>query len=258
MLAKLKKQSRGITVNGCHSIATDRLNAGDCVCLELPADENTLQPVNIPVSVLYEDQDVLVVNKPSGMPMYPTPGHDCDSLANAIAYRCASKQDSFAFRPIYRLDKDTTGIVVLAKHAYAASLLAGNVKKTYVAVCEGTLAGSGVINQPIGVRDGHTIQREVRADGECAETQWRSLLVGTHYTFLALHLKTGRTHQIRVHFSSCGHPLAGDDFYGGKVSVIARQALHCGEVRFIHPVTKRGVRFVQALPADMRNIVCLI
>jgi 23S rRNA pseudouridine1911/1915/1917 synthase len=254
LLAKLKREPMGITVNGRHAIATDCLQQGDIVRLLLPQDQKILKRAELPFPVAFEDQDLLVVNKPAGMPMYPCPGHDCDSLLNAFSNYCALREEKCSFRPVYRLDKDTTGLILLAKHSYAASVLAGNVRKTYLAVCEGVLQGSGVIDRPIGMKEGSRLQRAVRSDGACAWTRWRSLFSGNGLSLLALRLKTGRTHQIRVHLSSLGHPLAGDDFYGGGLALVQRQALHCAEIRFLHPVTKRNVRFVQSLPDDMQKL----
>ncbi|QAT49679.1 RluA family pseudouridine synthase [Caproiciproducens sp. NJN-50] len=254
LLAKLKREPMGIAVNGRHAIATDRLQKGDLICLRLPQDEKIPESENLPFPVVFEDQDLLVVNKPAGMPMYPCPGHDRDSLSNAYSNYCAVRGEPSSFRPVYRLDRDTTGLVVLAKHSYAASALAGNVRKTYLAVCEGILRDSGKIEQPIGMKEGSRIQRTVRPDGRYALTRWRSLSAGNGLSLLALRLKTGRTHQIRVHLSNCGHPLAGDDFYGGSLSLIRRQALHCAEIRFVHPVTKQKIRFVQRLPEDMEKL----
>ncbi len=136
--------------------------------------------------------------------MYPCPGHDSDSLANAVAFLQAAASKNYAFRPIYRLDRDTTGLVLLAKNPFAASKLSGNVRKTYLSVCEGCLTGSGLIDRPIGLKPGHTIQRAVVQDGLSAVTQWRTILAGERYSLVAVHLKTGRTHQIRVHFSAAG------------------------------------------------------
>ncbi|MFU0833361.1 MAG: Pseudouridine synthase [Oscillospiraceae bacterium] len=255
LLAKLKKEPTGIMVNGHHAIATDTLQEGDHVCLNLPSDDVSVSPVKLPFDVVYEDEDILVVNKCSEMPMYPTPGHDKDSLFNAFSYNSKLHGEDFAYRPIYRLDKDTSGLVLLAKHSYAASRLAEDVKKTYFAICEGILSGSGLIDSPIGLKDGHKIQRMVRPDGLRAVTRWRSLYTGNEHSLIAFHLKTGRTHQIRVHMSDIGHPLAGDDFYGGSLLLIQRQALHCGEIRLVHPVSRRKLRFVQYLPEDMQNLL---
>ena len=154
----------------------------------------------MPLAVIYEDMDIIAVNKPADMAMYPCPGHGSGSLANAVSYHMCKSDESCAFRPVYRLDKDTTGIVLLAKHPFAAAQLSRKVKKTYLAVCEGMLPQSGIIDSPIGLKPGHTIQRAVMPDGLKAVTQWRTLKYNNLCSFAAIHLKTGRTHQIRVHF----------------------------------------------------------
>ena len=251
LLAKLKRLPDGIRVNGLHAVAADLLRAGDLVRLFLPREGAVPEPADLPFSVVWEDGHLLAVDKPCGMPMYPCPGHDRDSLANAFASYCLAKGEPLPFRPVYRLDRDTTGLVLLAKEPFSAARLAGKVEKTYLAVCEGVLRGSGVIDGPIGLRDGHRIEREVRPDGLRAVTRWRSLLTGENHSFLAVRIETGRTHQIRVHLAHLGHPLAGDDFYGGGRSRIGRQALHCAELRFVHPVGGRGVRLVRGVPEDM-------
>ncbi len=255
LLAKLKRTPMGIVVNGRHAIVTDCLGEGDHISLCLPQDHKIPQTADIPIVVVYEDTDLIVVDKPSGMPMYPSPGHDRDSLSNAVANYFSGRGEQHSFRPVYRLDRDTTGLVLLAKHSYAASVLAKNVKKTYLAICEGILTGSGEIEKPIGIKEGHKLQRAVRSDGEYALTRWRSLFSGHGHSLLALKLKTGRTHQIRVHLSSAGHPLAGDDFYGGNLLKVSRQALDCTEIRFLHPVDRRTMRFVHSLPDDMEKLL---
>ncbi len=258
LMIKLKREPMGITNNGQHAIVTDTLKAGDIVRLLMPDDLKQAEPVSLPLTVVYEDRDILIVDKPANMPMYPTPGHDYDSLANAVAAYYMNQNEKLAFRPVYRLDKDTTGLVVLAKNSYCASRLSGRLQKEYTAICEGELSGSGIINDPIGIKAGHRIQREVTPNGESAITNWQSLCGGNHHTLVLLQLKTGRTHQIRVHLSHLGHPLAGDDMYGGSLLLIDRQALHCGSVSFVHPVTMQNLYFTCDLPADMKNllIVC--
>lgn len=255
LLARLKREPSGIAVNGLPSAVTGSLRAGDLVRLRLPQDEKFPEPSALPFPVVYEDADVLVIDKPSGMPMYPTPGHDRDSLANAFAAACEAKGERRSFRPVYRLDRDTTGLVLLAKQPQAACALAGKVRKTYLAVCEGVLHGGGRIDAPIGLMSGHSIQRAVSPDGERAVTRWRAVRTGAGHSLVALRLETGRTHQIRVHLASIGHPLAGDDFYGGNLSFIGRQALHCAEIRFVHPVTRRRIRLERDVPADMEGLL---
>ena len=252
--ARLKRQPDGITRNGAPVIAPDLLRAGDRIVLLFPEDDKIPAAVPLEIPVIYEDSDLLVLNKPAYMPMYPCPGHDRDSLANAVAYHQLSCGERYAFRPVYRLDRDTTGLVLLAKNSFAAAKLAGNVRKTYLAVCEGILIGSGVIDLPIGLKLGHSIQRAVVPSGIRAVTRWRAVKAGQNYSLVAVRLKTGRTHQIRVHFSSCGHSLAGDDMYGGGLTAIGRQALHCSEIRFLHPVTGKRMRLFSVLPQDMNRL----
>lgn len=253
--ARLKRQPGGITRNGVPITAPELLRSGDTVALAFHDDTPLPEPAALPVSVLYEDEDLLVVDKPAAMPMYPCPGHDRDSLANAVSFLQAARQTRYAFRPVYRLDRDTTGAVVIAKNAFAASKLAGRVRKTYLAVCEGNVTGSGMIKQPIGLKPGHSVQRAVVPGGQNAVTRWRALSVCRGMSLVAVRLKTGRTHQIRVHFSAAGHPLAGDDMYGGNRRRILRQALHCAELRFRHPVTEKAVRIAAPLPEDMRALL---
>lgn len=254
-MIKLKREPAGITVNGLHAIVTDTLKAMDIVRLLMPDDEKQPEPASLPVFVVYEDDDVLILDKPANMPMYPTPGHNCDSLANAAAAYFLEHDKKIAFRPIYRLDKDTTGLVVLAKNPYAAARLAHAVKKEYFAVCEGELCGSGVIDRPIGLKEGHRIQRAVTPKGERAVTRWRALCSAAGHSLVSLELETGRTHQIRVHLSNAGHPLAGDDMYGGSLALIARQALHCKKIRFIHPFTNKEMCFNSELPGDIQILL---
>lgn len=253
--AKLKRVPGGITRNGRPITAPEQLHSGDTVCIVFPEDKKLSTPVKLPICIVYEDEDVLVVEKPPAMPMYPCPGHDRDSLANAVAYLQSCSGRFYSYRPVYRIDKDTSGLVLIAKNPFAASRLSGKVQKTYLAICEGKLTGSGTICRPIGLKPGHSIQRAVRPDGEKAVTQWRSVCRSEELSLVAVHLKTGRTHQIRVHFSSLGFPLAGDDMYGGSLERISRQALHCAEICFHHPVTGKRMRFRSVLPEDM---VCLV
>lgn len=252
--AKLKRQYNGITRNGNKVIAPNLLKAGDCIQLSFPDDEKIPEPVPCNVPVVYEDEDLLIVDKPAFMPMYPCPGHDCDSLANAVAFHQTVIEEKYAFRPVHRLDRDTTGLVLVAKNPFSAEKLAGSVRKTYFAVCEGVLKGSGMIDRPIGLKPGHTIQRAIISTGIPAVTRWRAVRLMNGLSLIAVRLKTGRTHQIRVHFSSMGHPLTGDDMYGGSLDLIPRQALHCTEIRFRHPVTGKTMCFRSELPDDMRAL----
>ena len=253
ILTRLKWVYDGITINGEHAYVTKTIFDGDVVRLKLPETESNVEPYPLPLSIVYEDPDVMVINKPSFMPVYPTPGHDRDSLANAVAYEMERRGEEFAFHPIYRLDKNTSGLLVLAKHCYSASLLAFGVEKRYYAICEGVLQGADTIDAPIRLKEGHGIQREVGEGGQKAVTHWKALETKNHHTLLEISLETGRTHQIRVHFSAIGHPLAGDDMYGGSRESLSRQALHCGYAAFQHPVTKEVMEFRLPLPKDLEE-----
>lgn len=255
LMIRLKREPNGIAINGNHAIVTQLLRSGDMVRLCMPDDEKQAEPVAHSLPVVFEDDDLLIVEKPANMPMYPSPGHDCDSLANAAAALFVARGQKIAFRPVYRLDKDTTGLVVLAKNTYSAACLSGYVHKEYYAVCEGVISGEGVIDAPIGLKEGHRVQREVTVHGEKSVTQWRALGGAGGHTLLGIRLRTGRTHQIRVHFSYSGHPLAGDDMYGGSLQLIPRQALHCGKIWLTHPVTGETILLQSGLPGDMQRLL---
>lgn len=250
LLVKLKRVPDGLCVNGTHATAITLLHAGDNVCLNLPQDEGIPVPSEVPISVLYEDADLLAVNKPAGMAMYPVPGSDSGTLSNAVAFHWSRAGETCRFRPVYRLDKNTSGIVIIAKNSYIAAALSHNIQKEYIAVCEGVLSGQGTIDSPIALAPGSKIQRTVSLSGEAAVTHWQSVCSKNELTFLKIHLETGRTHQIRVHLSSIFHPLSGDDFYGGHQDKIGRQALHCLSASLIHPVTKEELFLQAPIPED--------
>ena len=255
LLACLKREPGGLMRNHLPVIATDLLHRGDRVVLSLSEEPVSAEAVELPFSVVYEDEDLLVADKPPGMPMYPCPGHDRDSLANGVAEYCRKTGETYAFRPVYRLDRDTTGLVVLAKNRYAAGKLAGRIQKTYLAVCMGALIGEGEIDAPIGLLEGHTIQRAVTPEGQTAVTHWKSLSSAVGAALLALTLETGRTHQIRVHLAHIGHPLFGDDLYGGTREFIGRQALHCSSACFLHPVYGNPLSLHSPFPEDMVRLM---
>lgn len=254
LLVKLKRQTDGLLLHGVRVRSVDVLHSGDEICITMTDDEKQAEPKCLPIKNVYEDEDVLIIDKPFHMPMYPTKGHDCDSLANAIAAYYQERQLKTAFRPIYRLDKDTSGLIVIAKNSYVAARLANSIKKVYIAVCEGFLSGEGTVDSPIQLLHGHTIQREAGKGGEKAVTHWQAVESSGSHTFLKLHLETGRTHQIRVHMSHIGHPLAGDDMYGGSLNDIERQALHCMKVSFMHPVTNQPIEVQSSLPEDILRL----
>ncbi len=264
LIHRLKRVPMGITANGFHIRTIDPLCGGDVVALNIPEDENPTVPVEMPIDIVYEDEHIAVINKPFGMPVHPAREHVADTLANAFsAHLLANGEPNSAFRVINRLDRDTSGLVLTAKNSHAASLLHGRTDKIYYAICQGILTESGTVDAPIRVKEGHGIQREVGEGGIRAVTHWcamRNMTLtarnGVSYdlTLLEIHLETGRTHQIRVHFSSMGMPLAGDDMYGGSRDLISRQALHCGQLDFSHPITGKRLQFTSPLPDDMKAL----
>lgn len=255
LLTQLKLVENGITNNGKHIRAVDFVKAGDEIILTLPEDKNEIQPVNLPIDIIYEDEHIIVFNKSPLMAVHPVHGHIDDTLANAAAYYAQSKGELWTFRAVNRLDRDTSGALLVAKNVYSSALLPKTVKKKYIAVCEGIITEGGTVDAPIRFKEGHTIQREVGEGGVRAVTHYKPVKTHNNHTLVEFDLETGRTHQIRVHMSYLGHPLAGDDMYGGSLSHITRQALHCGEISFIHPISGEKVEIICPLPKDILEIV---
>ncbi len=256
MVLELKQVQNGVTADGMLLRTIDRVHAGQTVVIRLPSErERPQQAVEIHVPVLYEDEDVLVFDKPPFMPVHPSAGHADDTLANAAASYLQQKGEAATFRPVNRLDRNTSGIVVTAKHTHAAYALTGAVQKAYLAVVQGILTGEGTIDAPLRHKEGHGIRREIGEGGERAVTHWKALSQGNGHTLLAIWLETGRTHQIRAHFSSLGYPLAGDDMYDGSTELIARHALHCGRAVFPQPVNKKLILLHSPIPQDFCGLL---
>lgn len=249
VLTKQKQHENGILKNGAPCRTVDILRGGDVLAFNLPNETVEYQAVKMPLDILFESDDYLAVYKPPHMPIHPSPGHDCDSLLNACAYYFQQSRQSCLFRPMYRLDKDTSGIVVICKHRVAA---AAKIEKRYFAVCQGELTGSGTIDLPIGLRGDSKIVREC-GHGDIAVTYWRAVVSHGGHTLLSVQLETGRTHQIRAHMSHNGWPLAGDDLYGGSTGIIGRQALHCGFVNISCGLLSTDEQIISEFPEDMRQ-----
>ena len=246
LLARLKRVEGGIRLNEKPVYVIELVHTGDVVELFLPAGETAAPPEDLPFPVIYEDERLLAINKPVGMPVHPSPGHDRDSLLNAFSgWLLRENRPAFAFRPLYRLDRDTTGVLLLAKDGYTAATLPEKIQKEYHAVCQGILTGEGKIDLPIGLEPGSRIRRSTAPEAEnpvTAVTHWQALRNDGVHTLLSFRLETGRTHQIRVHMASMGYPLAGDDLYGGSRDRISRQALCCASVDFWKSGEERPVR----------------
>ena len=263
IITHLKRTENGILLNGEWGRVRDILHTGDMLIINLIETESSenIIPTNLPLDIVYEDEDILIVNKPADMPIHPSQGNYDNTLANAVAYYYQQKGESFTYRCINRLDRDTTGILIVAKHMYSASLLSEMVAKReihreYLALATGEVPKSGTIVASIGRVDGSTIERHVdEAHGDYACTHYKRLIYNNGYSLVSLKLETGRTHQIRVHMKHIGHPLPGDFLYNPDYSVIKRQALHSHRLFFKHPITGESLEFVADLPMDMKKII---
>lgn len=263
IITHLKRTEHGILLNNKWGRVREILHTGDIVTIQLLEDASSenIIPMNLPLDIIYEDEDILVVNKASNTPIHPSQGNYDNTLANAVAYYYEQKGEAFTYRCINRLDRDTTGLLVIAKHMYSASILSEMVSerkihREYLAIATGNVPEFGTIIAPIGRVDGSTIERHVDEDnGDYACTHYKRLAYNNGYSLVSLKLETGRTHQIRVHMKHLGHPLPGDFLYNPDYTVIERQALHSHRLSFNHPITGEYMEFLAELPEDMRKII---
>lgn len=259
----LKKTEEGIKRNGIWAYTKDKLEAGDVletVFIEEESSENIVA-VDMPLDIVYEDEDILVINKAADTPIHPSMGNYANSLANGVANYYQKQGEKFIFRCINRLDRDTTGLVVIAKNmlsgaALNQAMVQREIHRTYLAVVKGELPENGTINFPIARKDGSTVERCVNFEcGEHAVTHFECVEKNEKYSLAKIWLETGRTHQIRVHMNAIGHPLPGDFLYHDDLTEIGRQALHSWRLEFKHPVTGELMKFEQPLPEDMRKLL---
>lgn len=257
LLRALKNQPDGICRNGSAVRTVDLLHEGDRLQLTLPDEKEhgTRATLPMPLDVLYEDDDLLIVNKPAGLAMHETHNHQGDALSNAVAYYLQQHGRSAVFRTVGRLDKGTSGVVLCALNKYSAAKLAGHIQKEYLAVAGGVYEGYGTIDVPIYRPDANKTLRAAGADGDRAVTHWEALRSDGQVTLLRVQPETGRTHQIRVHFAHLGTPLVGDDMYGSRDTRLTHQALHCARIRFTHPVTGEMLDISAPTPTDMAALV---
>jgi 23S rRNA pseudouridine1911/1915/1917 synthase len=263
-LTDIKFKGGEILVNDREENVRFRLHEGDNVKLIFPIEipSKGIPGENIPLDIVYEDDYLLVVNKPAGMNTIPSREHPSGSLANALVGYYQGIGVNATSHIVTRLDRDTSGLVLIAKHRHVHHLFSmqqqiGSVKRTYEAFAGGgvMVENSGTIEQPIGRKTESIIEREVREDGQYACTHFWVMGRYAEFTHIQLQLETGRTHQIRVHMSYLGHPLLGDDLYGGDTALLKRQALNCREIKFHHPFMKQEMRFSAPLPGDMNDIL---
>jgi len=238
------------------------------LCVKELESSKKIPPVDLPLSIIYEDEDILIVNKPANMPIHPSMNNYENTLGNAVAYYYMKKGEPFLYRCINRLDRDTTGLTILAKHYLSCGILydemeSREIKRTYYAIVENRtvfdapyahrLLQTGTIDLPLGRRPDSAIERMVDIkNGDKAITHYRVLATNDGLSLLELQLDTGRTHQIRVHMQAIGHPLIGDFLYNPKDTHMKRQALHAGKLSFRHPITKEILSFTAPVPQDMQ------
>lgn len=262
-LVHLKKTEKGILKNGVWAYTRDLLKEGDVLEITFleEASSDHIVPVKLPLSIVYEDEDLLVISKEADTPIHPSLGNYENSLANGVAYYYREQGTSFVFRCINRLDRDTTGLVLIAKNMLSAAVLSQEmrnrkIRRTYLAVVKGILPKEGTIDLPIGRKEGSAIERCIDFErGERAVTHYERLYTNDVDSLAKIWLETGRTHQIRVHMNAIGHPLPGDFLYHQDFSRIGRQALHSWRLEFFHPITGKKLFFEQPLPEDMRKLL---
>ncbi|UWG98947.1 RluA family pseudouridine synthase [Dehalobacter sp. DCM] len=261
ILQKLKI-GENVWVDGQFTYLTSRGHAGQTLSVNIQDDASATVPGEpLPIDILYEDDLFLAVNKPPGQVVHPNARYQSGTLANAVLGYWENKGESRPFRPISRIDRNTSGIVLIAKSRYAhqqlASLSAKNeVEKIYLGLVQGKIPlDEGTWSTPIRLKAGSKIQRIAAPDGQPALTLYRIIESYKDYTLMQFTLVTGRTHQIRVHAQASGHPLLGDDLYGGSLEYIQRQALHCHSYAFRHPMTSREVKIIAPLPEDMWSLI---
>ncbi|MBT2684605.1 RluA family pseudouridine synthase [Bacillus sp. ISL-37] len=262
-LTDIKFKGGFISVNGQEVNVRYILKSGDFVRVGFPPEvpSEGLKGEEIPLEILYEDEHLLVVNKPAGMNTIPSREHPYGSLASALIGYYERSGLSATTHIVTRLDRDTSGLVLIAKHSHVHHLFSkqqrsGDVKRKYEAIAEGIIdVDEGSIEEPIARKQDSIIEREVHPDGQYACTLFEVAKRYGDFSHIILRLLTGRTHQIRVHMSYLGHPLLGDTLYGGNKNKISRQALHCCELSFIHPFSQKGLRFNASLPPDMNAVL---
>lgn len=269
ILTLLRKQDGNLEINGeIIHMNYELLTKNDSETLVIHINEvessEKIVPIKMPLDIVYEDDDILVINKPAFMPIHPSLNNYENTLANAVAHYYMQKNEPFIFRCINRLDRDTTGLTILAKHYLSAGILSKDmqnrkIKREYTAIVEGKFTETeGRINMPIGRIDDSMITRSIDYDnGETAITNYKviSYIKEKNLSLIKLNLETGKTHQIRVHMKAIGHPLIGDFLYNPDNALMKRQALHAGKIEFIHPVTHENMIFETQIPNDMREVL---
>jgi len=256
------KSSGTLLVNNQNVAINHIVHPGDLITVHWQ-QECTILPTPLPLQICYEDDYLLVVDKPAGMLVHPTTSEHVTTLANGIMHYFNTKGSPYHFHPVHRLDRNTSGLVLIAKLPHIQHLLSRNdikqIHRQYLAIATGAITPlEGRIDAPIARHPDSIIERVVALDGQPASTCYQVLKNFNNASLVELTLLTGRTHQIRVHLSHIGHPLLGDDLYGGARELIGRQALHAAKLRFTHPVSNQLIDVSSPLPMDLLNVLELV
>ena len=263
-LSEIKRMPKSILVNGVHYYMRQELSTGDHLQVRICETKNSekIPPTNLPLDIIYEDEDLLVLNKPAGMPIHPSLNNYTNSIANALAYYFQSQGKPFIFRCCNRLDRDTSGLTIVSKHLVSGSILSDMTKyrevhREYLAIARGSVTHSeGTIQAPLGRKGGTIIERTVDWEhGEDAVTHYKVVKEANGHSLVSLRLETGRTHQIRIHMKYLGYPLIGDYLYNPDMEYMTRQALHSHHMEFTHPITGEHMSFTAPLPEDMARVM---
>lgn len=263
-LAEIKRMPKSVLVNGEHYYMKQKLNTGDHLSIHICETKcsEKIPPVQIPLDIVYEDEDIIVINKQAGMPIHPSLNNYTNSMANALAWYYQEQGKPFIFRCCNRLDRDTSGLTVVAKHLVSGNILSDMVRRRdihreYLAIVRGHVSPeAGTINAPLARKPGTIIERTVDWEqGETAITHYRLVEERNGHSLVSLRLETGRTHQIRIHMKYLGYPLIGDYLYNPDMEYIGRQALHSHRLSFTHPITGEPMEFTAPLPKDMEKVL---
>lgn len=259
------KREKLVMVNGVSTPGWKKPQVGDEIRITLPDETSGFKPQDIPLDIVYEDDDLMIINKQPGLIVHPTKGHPSGTVANALMFHMQKTGKPFKIRFVNRLDMDTSGLLVVAKNSYCQNdytrqMKENTVEKRYIAVVNGIVdSDEGTIDLPIGRPDPEHVRRGVVEGGAPSVTHYKVLERYSDYSLVELLLETGRTHQIRVHMSHIGHPVLGDWLYEGlNDALIRRQALHAARLTFTHPITRERVTFEAPLPEDMKNAIAML
>lgn len=256
------KHSGTLSVNHHHIPINHIVHPGDLITVNRQ-QPCSIVPTKLPLNICYEDDYILVIDKPAGMLVHPTTTEHRTTLANGVMHYYQTMQLPYTFHPVHRLDRNTSGLVLIAKHPHIQHLLSRNdiknINRQYVALASGRiLPAEGIIDEPIARHPDSIIQRMVHDSGQHAITSYKLLKGLSNASLVELTLLTGRTHQIRVHLAHIGHPLLGDDLYGGSREFIERQALHAARLSFSHPVSGKIIDVSSPLPIDLLQLIKML